>query len=98
VITFGRPAFDAHKNGVLTGRIVGNVYDKSLPVNLPRRERVYLFEHLYMTRITSMLPADDGAYAFEYIDEGQKYFVVAFDRRQLYAGKIADRLTPDPMP
>ena len=98
MITFGRPAFSAHKTGTLAGRIVGNVYDKALPVNLPRRERVYLYEHLYMTRVTSMLPASDGAYAFEYIDPSREYFVIAFDRRRLYGARISDRLPPDPMP
>lgn len=81
------------------GRIAGTVRDKATPPpNRPVAERVRLYRQRDGMLIRETRSnATTGAYAFEYIDEFERYFVIAFDKEELYRAVVADNLIPEIM-
>lgn len=79
------------------GRINGTTKDKASP-NIPVSERVVLFRQRDCMAVREGLSArGTGAFAFDYIDETETYFVVSFDHDGAFRAVIADNLTPDVM-
>jgi hypothetical protein len=77
-------------NGI--GRLRGTTKDKGTP-NVPVSERTVLFRQRDCQVVREVLSAPGtGAYSFDYIDETETYFVVAFDHDGLFRAVIADNL------
>ena len=80
------------------GRVHGTVKNTGVP-NMPVARRVRLLREsdLLVVREQWSDPIT-GAYDFRFVDELQRYTVIAFDHTQLYSAVVADNLTPEPMP
>lgn len=77
------------------GIITGTVKEKNTPANTPLHRRVVLHRHPDGLPIRSTWSdALTGAYSFEGIALGYKYYVVSFDYEQNYRAVIADNLSP----
>ena len=81
------------------GRVCGTVKRKSDPVNLPVARRVRLLREsdLLLVREQWSDPIT-GDYDFRFVDELQRYTVVAQDHTSAYNAVIADQLVPELMP
>ena len=78
------------------GRLANKVEIKAFPSNTPAGRRVVLHRHTDGKPVAeTWSDATTGSYAFENIDEKQKYYVVAFDHTGSYRAVIADNLTPE---
>ena len=78
------------------GRIANKVEIKAFPSNTPAAGRVVLHRHTDGKPVAeTWSDATTGSYAFENIDEKQKYYVVAFDHTGSCRAVIADNLTPE---
>lgn len=78
------------------GRVYGTVKRKADPANAPLKRRVRLVRErdgLVMREAWS--DAATGEYDFRYIDELQKWTVVAYDHVHDFRAVIADNITPD---
>lgn len=90
-----RKDFYSIQRGLGIGRINGTTKDKAT-VNIPVSERVVLFRMLDgLPMRTTISTPGTGAYSFDYIDETEIYFVVAFDHNGTFRAVIADNLVPD---
>lgn len=77
------------------GRISGSTKDKASP-NIPVAERVMLFRQRDCAPIRETVSTPGtGAFSFDWIDETEIYFVVAFDHDRTFRAVIADALVPD---
>jgi hypothetical protein len=87
-----RRHFTEDVRGAGIGRVRGATKDKGTP-NVPVSERTMLFRQVDGMPIRQTLSAPGtGAYSFDYIDETETYFVVAFDHDGTYRAVIADGL------
>lgn len=87
--------FVSPMRGAGIGRISGTTKDKASP-NIPVSERVMLFRQSDCQPVRAgVSEPGTGAFSFDYIDETEKYFVVAFDHNLTFRAVIADNLTPD---
>lgn len=78
------------------GRISGTTKQTAIPTNLPVHRRVRLYRQrdgLLMREMWS--DATTGAFSFDYVDELQTYYVIAFDYTGAFRGVVGDNLTPD---
>jgi len=74
------------------GRVRGTTKDKGTP-NVPVSERTMLFRQVDGMPIRQTLSEPGtGVYSFDYIDETETYFVVAFDHNGVFRAVIADNL------
>lgn len=80
------------------GRIPGTVKRDADPVDLPLRRRVRLHREVdgLLVRET-WSDAATGTFSFEWIDESQRYTVIACDHLREYSAVIADNLAPEIM-
>ncbi|MBT2304707.1 hypothetical protein J7E70_30265 [Variovorax paradoxus] len=80
--------------GLGIGRISGTTKEHGSP-NTPVRCRVRLVRERDFLAVREMWSdATTGAYSFDYVDELEKYTVVAFDHTHNERAVIADNLTP----
>lgn len=81
------------------GVVSGVVKLRATPINQPVRRRVWLLRErdAQIVRET-WSSAIDGSYSFPFIDETQRYTVIAFDHTHDKRAVIADNLIPDLMP
>lgn len=90
-----RRQFAESVRGRGVGRISGTTKDKASP-NIPVAERVVLFRQHDCAPIRETIStAGTGAFSFDWIDETEIYFVVAFDHDGTFRATIADGLVPD---
>lgn len=93
------PGFvDKIESGPYDGRVVGHVYDKASPSNLPIVERVFLRRRIDHVLIGSMLSDAAGRYEFRFVDRRFEYYVYSLDRDRLYDMSGHSGIVPDPMP
>lgn len=79
-------------------KITGTVKEKATPVNIPLRRRVRLHNQRTGDLVAeTWSDATTGAYTFEGIAGGRKYYVVSFDHTLNHRAVIADNLTPEAM-
>jgi hypothetical protein len=91
----GRNDYLTGVRGEGIGRISGTVKDKGTP-NIPTFARVRLVrERDFLPMRETWSDPTTGAYQFDYVDEMQKYTVIAFDHTHNERAVIADNLTPD---
>lgn len=80
-------------------KIAGTVKEKAAPANIPLRRRVRLHDQKTGAALRETWSnATTGAYTFDGIAGGRKYYVVSFDHEHNYRAVIADNLTPEAMP
>lgn len=78
------------------GRVHGTVKRKSDPANVPLKRRVRLVrERDGLVVRETWSDATTGEYDFRYIDELQKWTVIAYDHEHDYRAVVADNITPD---
>ena len=80
------------------GRIVATVKEDASPVDLPLHRRVWLLRQRDALVVRETWSnAVTGAYAFENIDERERYAVMSFDHLGVHRAVIADNLAPELM-
>lgn len=90
-----RRRFAETVRGRAVGRISGTTKDKA-STNIPVAERVVLFRQCDCAPIREAVSTPGtGAFSFDWIDETEIYFVVAFDHDNTFRAVIADGLVPD---
>lgn len=88
--------FDIYHGG--NGRVSGTVKIKGTPDYAVRR-RVRLIRDRDGKMIREMWSnATTGAYQFDYVDERERYTVLAYDYAQNFRAVVADNLTPEIIP
>lgn len=88
--------FDVEHGG--RGRVSGTVKVKGTPDYAVRR-RVRLIRDRDGKLIREMWSdATTGAYQFDYVDERERYTVLAYDYTQAFRAVVADNLTPEIIP
>lgn len=88
--------FDIYHGG--RGRVSGTVKVKGTPDYAVRR-RVRLIRDRDGKMIREMWSdATTGAYQFDYVDERERYTVLAYDYSQAFRAVVADNLLPEVIP
>jgi hypothetical protein len=92
-IARGRNDYVTGVLGEGVGRVKGTTKDKGSP-NVPVSERVRLYRMIDGALIREVWSTPGtGAFSFDYIDELQTYYVIAFDHDNAFRAVVADNLT-----
>jgi hypothetical protein len=90
----GRKDFASGVLGLGIGRIAATVEVDATPNDLPVVRRVRLYRMRDGALVREVWSNADGTFSFDYIDELERYYVIAFDYTHSYRAVIADNLTP----